>query len=153
GPALPVGASVDYRTGTRKIRGTNDLDSVVTKVLGTSGQWREVRRWTLVYNRDAEICSGSVSPRRRLARIQEVGTAIDGTQTSGPTVGFTYGQDPSPPPTALTETGQLWWGVNSTSAPWGQRSQLLSDKAELCDSQCGLDSQNCTTFNQDPSLN
>ena len=98
GTDLPVGASIDFRTGTRRVTGMLRLSDVTTQVRdpGASG-WRNVRRWDLQYDLNAERCDGAASPRRQLRAISESGWAPgQTTPTAGPTATFTYGPSATP---------------------------------------------------------
>jgi RHS repeat-associated protein len=99
GLALPVGAQLDYHTGSVHVRGAKRLSRVTAQVKDSaSAGYRTFRQWTLNYDQGVERCSLTVSPRRRLLSIQESGNSVSGEVTPGPTVTFGYAEDPRPIP-------------------------------------------------------
>jgi RHS repeat-associated protein len=94
---LPVGAQLDLVAGSRRILGLKQLDAVTTFVRDSmAASWRAAHQWRLEYDPRSSSCNGTVSPRRRLARILELGSPSSSVTltTPGPTVTFTYGADP-----------------------------------------------------------
>ena len=98
GLRLPIGARLDYLTGSLRITGVWRLTGIVTEVLDTTAsEWRAVRHWTLDIGISDQGCNARTSPRRQLLAISEVGfatTAGTTISTPAPTVRFRYGPLP-----------------------------------------------------------
>jgi RHS repeat-associated protein len=143
GTDLPVGASLDFRTGTRRVTGTMRLSSVTTQVRDPGASaWRNVRRWDLQYDLSAERCDGAASPRRQLHAIKESGWAPgQTTPTAGPTVTLTYGPQATPgaaaqpilmPPPVTLVTGKVVKAL-SVQDSLGETMAGVSSDSELHD--------------------
>lgn len=98
---IPVGASLDFSTGARRIRGAKKLTSITAQVrdFSISGlpKWRDVHVWTFGYDSSRENCTTTpVAAHRLLTSISESGTVMNvagAVTTPGLTVTFTYGRD------------------------------------------------------------
>jgi FG-GAP-like repeat/Salmonella virulence plasmid 65kDa B protein len=103
---LPVGSSISYITGHRRIIGVWQLDSIVAWVNDSS--WRTVHRWHFTYDNNdgnGNACAGRNSVRRFLTDIVERGYTRDGAETLGSTEHFEYGHLPYATPPSPRNIG------------------------------------------------
>jgi len=123
---LAVGGAADHHGGVLRVSGELPLDNITTSVADSpGGTMREVRKVHLVYNKG--MCLPNRSPVRQLERIEEVGTAPNGTIVTSNPIEFSYG------PTARPYDAQSMFNVlgpagGSTARPlsltWGRRNAL-----------------------------
>src|SRR5262245_52805473 len=103
GLSLPDGAAMDYRTGMRRIRGIQQLNTVTTNVrANASAPWSSVRSWQLNYH--SVDCTAPVSPRRQLDSIDMTGLPGSPSALAGPRLSFTYGPPANSTPTTRVST-------------------------------------------------
>lgn len=102
GAPLPIGASLDYRTGTPQIHGPRKLVEIRTQVRDQpSSAFRTVRSVVLRYDDDKARCDAPRSPTRALAEIEETAWNRAGKATTLPAVSFAYGS------TTLSHSGSV----------------------------------------------
>src|SRR5262249_39552973 len=111
------------RTGTKRIRGAQQLDIVTTMVHDNpNAPWRPVRRWQLDY--EPINCNGSMSPRRQLNHVFETGAPDSPSAIAGPTLTFTYG--PQRDFTNITDVQLRNGALDKTGRSWGPIGPIYS---------------------------
>lgn len=91
---VPIGANFTYRLGYPLYEGAMRLDRIRLEVLEAPGQWREVRRYELSYDRTELSCptERNHAPLRLLISVREIATdPILRTEATLPYV-FEYGR-------------------------------------------------------------
>lgn len=87
---VPVGASLDYHFGAKRMSGSHTLERIDTFVRDTpSSGWRDVQRYVLGYDDEEASCAGSAL--RYLTSLEHVGFRPDMPVATAPTMYFSYG--------------------------------------------------------------
>ena len=88
---LPIGASLSYRSGERRIDNLHPLKTVTTWVKDPG--FREVRRYELTYGHEADAdwgCNGTEAPMRVLTNVNMIATDKAGNIVYTPAMSFDY---------------------------------------------------------------